>query len=182
MDSDNNYTELNHSDSNPEHQVVGKEIRKKYLINKLNFINFQDGTVLVNFKHIKYKHTVSHRARPQPCLGEELKCFWVETGKISQRLTSYKFHEVIIPNGKKIISVKSNEINIDDTGIHLVLPDTCWEFSPRKMRRHYCKGIKVQLIQNSASFYGVLIDFTTESFRVDITANPPSAENARTSG
>ena len=173
MDSDNKFTELNPSDSNPARLTKGKEIRKKHLINKLNYINFQDGTVLVNFKHFKYDHTVSHRAKPQPCLGEELKCLWIETDKIGQQLSSYKFQEVVIPNGKKIILVKSNEINIDDTGIHLVLPDTCWEVSPRKMRRHSCKGIKVQLIQNSASFYGVLIDFSTASFRVEITADPP---------
>ena len=173
MDSDNKSTELNPSDSNPERLTEGKEIRKKHLINKLNYINFQDGTVLVNFKHFKYDHTVSHRAKPQPCLGEELKCLWIDTDKIGRQLSSYKFQEVVIPNGKKIILVKSNEINIDDTGIRLVLPDTCREISPRKMRRHSCKGIKVQLIQNSASFYGVLIDFSTASFRVQITADPP---------
>jgi hypothetical protein len=173
MDSDNKFTELNPSESNPERFTEGREVRKKHLINKLNYINFQDGTILVNFKHTKYGHTVSHRAKPQPCLGEELKCLWIETDKISQQLSSYKFQEVVIPNGKKIILVKSNEISIDDTGIRLVLPDTCWEASPRKMRRHYCKGIKVQLIQNSASFYGVLVDFSTESFRIDITAKPP---------
>jgi hypothetical protein len=93
--------------------------------------------------------------------------------KISQQLSSYKFQEVVIPNGKKLILVKSDEINIDDTGIRLVLPDKCWEVCPRKMRRHSCKGIKVQLIQNSASFDGVLMDFSTASFRVEITANPP---------
>jgi len=173
MDSDNKFGELNPSDSNPERLTKGKEIRKKHLINKLNYINFQDGTVLVNFKHLKYDHTVSYRAKPQPCLGEELKCLWIETDKISQQLSSYKFQEVVIPNGKKIILVKSNEINIDETGIRLVLPDTCWETSPRKMRRHSCKGVKVQLIQNSAAFFGVLVDFSTASFRVEISANPP---------
>jgi hypothetical protein len=173
MDSENKLTELNPSESNPERFTEGKEIRKKHLINKLNYINFQDGTVLVNFKHSKYGHTVSHLAKPQPCLGEELKCLWIETDKIGQQLSSYRFQEVIIPNGKKIILVKSDEINIDDSGIRLVLPDTCWEASPRKMRRHYCKGIKVQLIQNSASFYGVLVDFSTASFRVEISADPP---------
>lgn len=173
MDSENKFVEQNPSDSNPERLTKGKEIRKKYLINKLNYINFQDGTILVNFKHIIYDNTVSHRAKPQPCLGEELKCLWIEADKISQQLSSYKFQEVVIPNGKKLILVKSNEINIDDTGIRLVLPDTCWETSPRKMRRHSCKGVKVQLIQNSASFFGVLVDFSTASFRVDITANPP---------
>ncbi len=173
MDSDNKFAELNPSDPNPERDTKGKEIRKKHLINKLNYINFQGGTVLVNFKHVKYDHTVSHRANPQPCLGEELKCLWIEADNISQQLSSYKFQEIVIPNGKKIILLTSDEINIDDTGIRLVLPDTCRETSPRKMRRHYCKGVKVQLIQNSASFSGTLIDFSTASFRVEITANPP---------
>jgi hypothetical protein len=173
MDSDNKFTELNPSNPNVERDTKGKEIRKKHLINKLNYINFQGGTVLVNFKHVKYDHTVSHRANPQPCLGEELKCLWIETDNISQQLSSYKFQEIVIPNGQKIILVKSDEIDFDDTGIRLVLPDTCWETSPRKMRRHYCKGVNVQLIQNSASFCGVLIDFSTASFRIEITANPP---------
>ena len=175
MDSDNKITELNPSDSNPERLTKGKEIRKKHLINKLNYINFQDGTVLVNFKHLKYDHTISHRAKPQPCLGEELKCLWIKADDIPKPklLSSYKFQEIVIPNGKKIILLKSSEIDIDDTGIRLVLPDMCWETSPRRMRRHFCKGIKVQLIQNSASFYGVLIDFSTASFRLEITANPP---------
>ena len=173
MDSDNKFDKLNPSDFNPEHLIKGKEIRKKHLINKLNYINFQDGAILVNFIHIKYNHTVFFRAKPQPCLGEELQCLWIEADKIGQQLSSYKFQEVVIPNGKKIILVKSNEINIDETGIRLVLPDTCWETSPRKIRRHSCIGVKVQLIQNSASFCGVLIDFSTSSFRVEITANPP---------
>ena len=88
MDSDNKFTELNPSEPNPERFTEGKEIRKKHLINKLNYINFQDDTVLVNFKHLKYDRTVSHRAKPQPCLGEELKCFWIETDRIGRQLSS----------------------------------------------------------------------------------------------
>jgi hypothetical protein len=173
MDDDNKNTELNSSHSVPERFKKGREIHKKHLVNKLNYINFQDGTILVNFKHFKYDHIVTFRAKPQPCLGEELECRWLDTDKISQQLSSYKFQEVVIPNGKKMILVSPNEINIDDERIRFVLPDKCLEVSPREMRRHYCKGVKVQLIQNSASFYGALIDFSTASFRVEITANPP---------
>ena len=43
-----------------------KGIDKAQLINKLNYINFQDGTVLVNFNHLKYDKTITLRARPQP--------------------------------------------------------------------------------------------------------------------
>ncbi len=173
MNNENKLLELTPTDSNPGPSANRREIRKKYLINKLNYINFQDDVVLVNFKHLKYNHTVSHPAKPQPCLGEELKCLWTETDNVGQQLSSYKFQEIVVPNGKKKLLVTSSEITIDDSGICIVLPETCWEVSPREMRRHFCRGVKVQLIQNSVPFYGVLVDFSTASFRIEITAKPP---------
>ena len=52
-----------------EKPETGKRISKTQLINKLNFINFQDGTVLINFSHLKYDKTITLRAAPQPCTG-----------------------------------------------------------------------------------------------------------------
>ena len=173
MDNENKLLELTPTDPKTGRLAARREIRKKYLINKLNYINFQDDVVLVNFKHLKYNHTVSHPAKPQPCLGEELKCLWTETDKIPQQLSSYKFQEIVVPSGKKKLVVTSSEITIDDKGICIVLPETCWEESPREMRRHSCSGVKVQLIQNSVPFSGVLVDFSTASFRIEITIKPP---------
>jgi hypothetical protein len=173
MNNENKLLELTPTDSNPGHLESGREVRKKYLINKLNYINFQNDVVLVNFKHVKYNHTVSYPAKPQPCLGEELKCLWTETNEISQQLSSYKFQEIVVPDGKMKLLVTSSEVTIDDSGICIVLPDTCLEVSPREMRRHSCKGVKVQLIQNSVPFYGVLVDFSTVSFRIEINSIPP---------
>jgi hypothetical protein len=173
MNNENKLIEITQTDSNPGRFANGREIRKKYLINKLNYINFQDDVVLVNFRHLKYNHIVSHPAKPQPCLGEELKCLWTETDNIRQQLSSYKFQEIVVPNGKKKLLVTSSEVTIDDLGICIVLPDTCLEVSPREMRRHSCKGVNVQLVQNSVPFYGVLVDFSTASFRIEVTAKPP---------
>jgi len=173
MNNEDKFLESTSTGSNPGRHADGKEVQKRYLINKLNYINFQDGVILINFKHLKYNHTVSFAAKPQPCLGEELRCLWAETNEIAQRLSSYKFQEIVVPNGKKKLLVTSSEISIDDSGFRLVLPETCLEVSPREMRRYSCKGVNVQLIQNSVPFYGVLIDFSTASFRMDITAKPP---------
>jgi hypothetical protein len=173
MNDENKLLGLTPTASDPGRFANGKEVRKKYLINKLNYINFQDDVILVNFKHLKYNHTVSYPAKPQPCLGEELKCLWTETEKIGQKLSSYRFQEIVVPNGKKILLVTTGEVSVDDLGIRLVLPETCWEVSLREMRRYSCKGVNVQFIQNSAPFYGVLVDFSTASFRVEIAAKPP---------
>jgi len=99
MDKENIFPKLNPAGSESERPAEGKEVHKKHIVNRLNFINFQDGTVLVNFKHLQYGHTISHRAKPQPCLGEELTCLWTEPDKISQRLSSYKFQEIVVPTG-----------------------------------------------------------------------------------
>ena len=126
MDNENKLLELTPTDPKTGRLAARREIRKKYLINKLNYINFQDDVVLVIFKQLKYNHMVSLPAKPQPCLGEELKCLWTETDKIPQQLSSYKFQEIVVPSGKKKLVVTSSEITIDDKGICIVLPETCW--------------------------------------------------------
>ena len=49
-----------------------KEVGKDHLTNKLNYINFIEGTVFFNFKHHKYDCTVSLPAKPLTCKGESL--------------------------------------------------------------------------------------------------------------
>ena len=53
-----------------------KSIGKRYLVNKLNYLNFQDRTILVNLKHKKYGSTLSLLATPLPCAGDHLECVW----------------------------------------------------------------------------------------------------------
>jgi hypothetical protein len=150
-----------------------KEIRKKDLINVLNYVNFQDGTILINFKHVKYDQIISQKAKPLPCLGDKLECVWVEPDKLQQKLTSYKFKEIFVPCDKKLLLIKPDDIIITEEGIHFILPEACYEVDARKQRRHLCKGIRAQLIQNSVLFNGDLIDFNSVSFHVEITVVPP---------
>ena len=173
MDHESKIIKLNSKSAEDERFIKGKEVHKKHIINKLNYINFQDGTILVNLRHAEYGYTCSHRAKPLPCLGDELRCLWSETGKIDRQLRYYKFEDILIPDGQNVLLLKSNEIRIDHEGIRLILPETCQEVKPRKLKRHACKGVKVQLIQNSALFDGVLMDFSTAAFRVEVTATPP---------
>ena len=149
------------------------KVDKTQLINKLNFINFQDGTVSVNFKHLKYDKKITLKATPQPCMGDLVDCLWIEDKNISQILQSYRFSNILITNGQKLLKVEPEVIRIDAVGISVLLPETCTEISSRKARRYLCQGISVQLIQNSTVFSGALMDFNGFSFRVKLTAAPP---------
>ena len=150
-----------------------KKISKAQLINKLNYINFQDGTVLINFKHSQYDKVVTLKATPQPCMGDLVDCLWSDSNNPGQFIQSYKFSNMLIANGQKLLNVKAELVNIDDEGISLLLPESCSEISSRKVRRHNCEGIKVQLMQNSTVFFGSLMDYNGFSFRVKLTAVPP---------
>jgi hypothetical protein len=156
-----------------EQQETGKKISKAQLINKLNFINFQDGTVLINFSHLKYDKIITLKAAPQPCMGDLVDCLWSDAGYTSHITQSYEFSNLLIANGQKLLNVEAELVKIDESGISLLLPDACYEISSRRVRRHRCESINVQLMQNSTVFSGSLMDFNGFSFRVKLHSAPP---------
>jgi hypothetical protein len=164
-----------HLPSNTEEKNTesGRSVSKRYLINKLNYINFQDRTILVNFKHKKYDTPVSLQASPLPCSGDRLDCVWTSITDPTF-IRTHTFHNLFISDGKKCFLANPHVININDQGISLLLPETCSELSERKMKRHPCTGIHVLLTQNSAMLKGILLDSSSVSFRIQ--AAPDSSQ------
>jgi hypothetical protein len=150
-----------------------RKVDKNQLINKLNYINFQDGAVLINFNHLKYDKTITLKATPQPCMGDLVDCLWLEGEYLPHIIQNYQFKNILITNGQKLLKVEPEVIRIDAEGISVLLPESCREISTRKTRRYPCEGITVQLIQNSTVFSGALMDFNGFSFRAKLTATPP---------
>ena len=150
-----------------------RRIGKARLTNKLNYINFQDGTVLVNFNHLKYDKSITLKAIPQPCMGGLVDCRWQEDANIAHIIQNYQFSNILITNGQKLLKVEPEVIRIDAEGISVLLPESCGEISSRKAQRNSCEGISVQLIQSSTVFSGALMDFNGYSFRAQLTATPP---------
>jgi len=150
----------------------GKKLSKKFLINALNYVNFQDGTILINFKHLKYGNIFSVQAKPQPCLENILDCLWVQAQGLIQKLSSYKFLNFLINNGQKMILVKADVKEMSEEGISFILPETCYEVSSRRIKRHPCGSIPIELLQNGLLFQGVLSDFSPVSFSIEISAGP----------
>ncbi len=153
----------------------GINVSKKQLINALNYLNFQDGTVYINFKHVKYDYIISLQAKPQPCIENHVDCFWIEPAGLRQKLNSYAYLDFVLKDGQRLILVKANAEKISETGIYFELPETCVEFNYRKVKRNSCVGIQVDFLQNGAVFNGVLSDFSAVSFCVKITAVQPQS-------
>ena len=161
---------------------TGKRVNRTQLINKLNFVNFQDGTILINLKHRQYEKEISLKATPQPCTCEFVNCLWSDSNTIERIIKSYDFVGFAIPTGRKLVKVEPELLKIDETGICFLLPESGTEITSRKVRRYDCRGISVQLIQNSSVFTGSLKDFNGYSFNVDLRAVPPQTFDWLNSG
>jgi hypothetical protein len=152
---------------------IGETVTKSFLINKLNYINFQDGTVFINFKHHKYDKTLTLLAKPQPCIGGSLDCLWADADDFRQITQSYEFRNLMLADGNRLLLVEPQLISLSKKGISIALPQKGYEVSARSKSRHLCQGITVQFIQNSSQFKGALIDFNASSFKVELKAIPP---------
>ncbi len=150
-----------------------KGINRKYLINRLNYINFSNGTITVNLRHIKFENIISLQVKPLPCLDAYLDCLWVDTQGLDQKLRSYEYQSLVVPDQQKLISVEAALENMSESGLRFRLPEVCHEISKRKVKRFSCKGIEAQLIQNGAIFRGSLVDFNAVSFRIAVSSLPP---------
>ena len=149
-------------------------ILRKKLINILNKINFQDDSVVLSFKHPKYGSVITFRAKPQPCLDDKLSCIWDDQEEIDNRITSYEFLHLQIDNGLSRILVKTEPLYIGADGFRCCLPDKCNEISSRKVRRHQCNNVYVQISQSGVVFYGLLTGFSAVSQAIDISMVPSS--------
>jgi hypothetical protein len=139
-------------DTGDEQPRTGDTVSKTALINKLNYVNFKDGTLLLNFHHRKYDKTITRIAKPQPCMGDTLDCLWTETDNFHHLEHTYEFLNFLLVDGNKLLRVEPELIKMDGEGIRLALPERCYEISSRAATRHLSEGIRVQLLQNSSVF------------------------------
>ena len=149
-----------------------KEIGLNKLINRLNFVNFQDASILVNFRHTKYPRTVSLEAAPLPCLNNKLECHWTLNSESQPSITSCIFENIFIIDGNKLVVAVPELITIGEKGAVFLLPEKSVEVNYRKTKRHASEGIQVELLQNSARFQGTLLDFSAVSFRMESVSLP----------
>jgi hypothetical protein len=153
----------------------GKVVYRRSLVNKLNHLNFQDRTIIVNLRHRRYDNTISLTAKPLPCSNDHLRCTWNNVADLERILTVYSFANFLIDDGKNLLLVEPEEAEMSVAGIGCILPETCREVRSRETKRHRGKEVTARLLQNGAEFQGVLKDFSAVAFCVDCNAAPPRA-------
>jgi hypothetical protein len=138
------------------------------LTNMLNHIHFMDGYVFVHLRHPKHEHGILVKARPEPCLGQEITCRWSDERISDLQLKTYKFLNIIIDDGSSMILVPAllQEKNTD--GLTVQLPPTSYVVGQRQARRYPCYEVVVELVQSGYQAKGELLDFSPVGFRIKI--------------
>ncbi|MEJ2038533.1 MAG: hypothetical protein P8X55_06315 [Desulfosarcinaceae bacterium] len=150
-----------------------RSLSRNQLINKLNHINFQNGTITAVFKHHKYPRTLNFEVSPQPCVNEQLVCAWTTDVDIELLNEAYRFHRLFIIKGQQLIEVAPTLKGLGKDNVSFILPVVCREISERKHYRFQCRDIDAFIFQNSALFYGRLVDYGALQLGVQVGATPP---------
>ena len=154
-----------------------ESIDLKQLINRLNYINFQDGTLSSVFSHKNYNRTISIDMKPKACLDSQLSCFWPDPDMNYKETSNYNLKKIYIDDGIRTIVINPENVSYEPEGFTIDLPEVNILKPSRKTRRHSVKGIQAQLIQNGVLYRGDLINFAPESFEIEIQSKTLHAAN-----
>jgi len=149
-------------------QTVSK-VKGTDLRNLLNYVNFREGTIFVTFRHRKLRNKLSFQAMPLPSLEDTLNCRWLAPGLSASFLSDYVFEDFHISDGESHVSVKAELSAIDRQKVAFKIPEFGFQKAARKIQRHTCFEIDVQVIQNGIRFQGTLVDFNAVGFRIELS-------------
>ena len=155
------------------HLEQTREVDKEYLINKVNYANFQEDTAIARFRHKRYTRTVTVEVRPEPCFGDTLSVAWVEDPAQSEQLDLFELQDIILRDNGNILIIPAVDPKIDEAGFTIPLPERVSCASDRTGNRSKAAGVEATVLQNGSVFKGTLIDFSAAAFKIDLSAIPP---------
>lgn len=160
-------------DSNLQENATTKIEPRKYLVNKLNFYHFQNKNIAMSLKHVRFKRAITVQVKVEPCVNDKLVCYWEDKTEMQSKIDRYSVEHIIVSDDKEVLLAKPELLEITEEKICMLLPETCYRFSTKKINTYPCSDIKVNLLQNSCIFTGSLLEFSPVSFRIRLEAKPP---------
>jgi hypothetical protein len=140
---------------------------QKKLINKLNYINFNDGHVILLFQHKNTKQQVLIKASPHPCKNNEMTCH-LDSSSVIDR-TNYEPIYLLIDDGIAIASAPVQLVSDNDNTLKVILPEKSQITTDRKSRRHHCHNVTCEINQDDFNVQGTLKDFTPSGLGIKLS-------------
>jgi len=110
--------------------------------------------------------------KPDACMDKELFCLWPDRDNLQEEIKNYDLIKIYIDDGIRTIVINPEHINLEQKGFTVQLPEINILKPSRSIRRHSVENITVQMIQNGVLHRGNLINFTPDSFKIEIQSGP----------
>jgi hypothetical protein len=122
-----------------------RRVTRRWLVNALNRINFNDGKIVLTFRHSGNGSTLVVPARPGSCLGSEFDCTWVRRQALAAAPGDWRLQHFHLGDGLSRIEVPADVALWEDGGVRLTLPEAAFDVSSRRAKRHLCRGVSARL-------------------------------------
>lgn len=135
-----------------------KTIKSKQLINKINHINFIEGSIWIHLQHRLNQNHFLLPVQPAPCQGDTAVCL---LPCLSQTiLETYNCLNLIIPSDDAVIVSQAEIESVIGNAIHFRVTQKNKILNTRKSLRYSCLALSVELSQNAFTAKGTLVDFS----------------------
>lgn len=143
---------------NDVHPAQGQHpLSRKALVNQLNYIHFQEETIVCRFDHPDKRRTVSLALTPEPTFGSNLVCLWPKD-IASRPFPEYRLKQISIPRRETVIDIEPDVKSITGKGFCLRLPEFGYPTPKREGNRHVYEHVGVRLNTETLSVMGRLED------------------------
>jgi len=143
-----------------------KKIKQKMFINTLNHIHFIGGQVFALMVYPLTKEEFLFRVDLEPCVETVVICKVSENG--DQNLENFEFKCLIVDDGKSVIMMMADPVNISEKALTLKLHHEGSLFSERQTKRFQCYLVDATIVQKAFEIRGTLQDFTPMGLRIKI--------------
>lgn len=124
--------------------------------------------ILVHASDAQYREAFLFFAGLESCAEKEITCHW-QAGSRPLREDD-QLHHMIVMDGLSLILLPLRVTSLRGNGFTADMPEKGHLIGKRSARRHACRGILAELLQNGFLARGELIDFSPLAFRVRMTA------------
>ncbi|MFC1856774.1 hypothetical protein ACFL9U_01965 [Thermodesulfobacteriota bacterium] len=128
---------------------------------------------MIHFRHADYGEDFFLRARPEPCQGDSV-VYRMPEGMIGQ-LKKHHFVDILVLDAHSVIIIPAKIEKIHDDAATFQLTKDGYAVNIRRAVRRRSQGIEVDLYQNAFLAKGVLIDFSSFGFRIQLVMKPLSS-------
>lgn len=150
-----------------------RRVSRRWLVNALNRVNFQDGEVQLTFRHVPSGSLLCVPARPSPSLDEHVSFDWVRKPPLAGRPAGWEMLHLRLTDGLSQIEIPAVAAAWDAGGARLSLPESACDVSTRSLQRHACRGVGARVAWGASSAAGKLVSSSAASLAVRLPSGSP---------